>query len=190
MVPGHSSCRLKGQDFFLPLAHDRAGKFSLENRTGKVLGLTPVQHHEREVTALDHPGGNDVEYVIGTCSKPCLADDVQQFLWCEGIEPSCFLSFFGSAEYIPSTEVTLIKTDAPTRSARTAATASVVWPGVIPPITTIFPDSANFFASAWDSATFGYAVFQCSDEQVCVQPGDKDTDLIRCAFVNTEFSQP
>ena len=64
-------------------------------------------------------------------------------------------SFFGSAEYMPSTEVRLTSRAAFTRSARTAATASVVWAGVTPPITTIFPRPEYSIASPGVSATRG-----------------------------------
>ncbi len=31
-------------------------------------------------------------------------------------------------------------------------------------------------------------ITQCCDEQVCIQPGDQDTDLIGCSLIDTEIS--
>ena len=54
----------EGKDPALFLADDAAFEFTGKYRAGKVLGITTVKHHQRDMTALDNTGGNDIEHGV------------------------------------------------------------------------------------------------------------------------------
>ena len=78
-----------GRTFFFVLLTIEPSHFPRRRASERFSGRCAVKHHERDMAALHHPGGDDIEDIMGSGPKAALAHDPEQLLRGKGPVTFC-----------------------------------------------------------------------------------------------------
>ncbi len=107
------------------------------------------------MAALHYPGGDNIQHVVRSGAEAAFAHDPKELLRGEGFVAFCTGIFVGIFVIDTIHRGHIHKDIGVNPFGKDGGDGISRLARVIPPMTTIFFDSANFFASEWLSATFG-----------------------------------
>jgi len=153
------------------------------------LGIRPVEDDRADARAVDQLGREQVDgsrrpafRLIGRTMSTSSAGD---------IDPNWVASSstLGSASYTPFALVAYTSRSASTDSAKAAATASVVCPGVTPPITDTPAAEGGGGPRRTRRRRKVRAAGERGDKQAGVEPGRPDAQLVEFDLVGAQFAR-